>query len=65
MWQGPIAGGECEKGVAAVVSARDEPAVYEAGQWEIDIARRELRTGKFPVPVGGRAFEMIVPHDVV
>ena len=33
--------------------------VYESGQWEIDLARRELRAHGVPVPIGGRAFEII------
>jgi predicted ATPase/DNA-binding winged helix-turn-helix (wHTH) protein len=33
--------------------------VYEAGPWEIDAGRRELRTHGRPVPIGGRAFEII------
>jgi DNA-binding winged helix-turn-helix (wHTH) protein len=34
-------------------------AVYGSGECEIDLARRELRVAGFPVPVGGRAFEII------
>src|ERR1700732_2301477 len=33
--------------------------VYESGEWEIDLARRELRARGVPVPIGGRAFEII------
>jgi len=33
--------------------------VYEAGAWEIDVGRRELRAGGVLVPLGGRAFEII------
>src|SRR5580692_4057127 len=33
--------------------------VYASGECEIDLARRELRVLGSPVPVGGRAFEMI------
>jgi non-specific serine/threonine protein kinase len=33
--------------------------VYQAGECEIDLARRELRTDGVPVPIGGRAFEII------
>jgi len=33
--------------------------VYESGEWEVDLARRELRARGVPVPVGGRAFEII------
>ena len=33
--------------------------VYESGQLEINLARRELRSRGIPVPIGGRAFEII------
>src|ERR1700758_3732640 len=33
--------------------------VYASGECEIDLARRELRILGSPVPVGGRAFEII------
>src|SRR6201985_3834245 len=33
--------------------------VYASGECEIDLARRELRVLGSPVPVGGRAFEVI------
>jgi DNA-binding winged helix-turn-helix (wHTH) protein len=33
--------------------------VYEAGSLEIDADRRELRARGVPVPIGGRAFEII------
>src|SRR6201988_272333 len=33
--------------------------VYASGECEIDLARRELRVRGSPVPVGGRAFEVI------
>jgi hypothetical protein len=29
--------------------------VYESGEWEIDLARRELRARGAPVPIGGLA----------
>jgi non-specific serine/threonine protein kinase len=32
--------------------------VYEFGGWEVDLARRELRTCGVPVPLGGRAFQI-------
>jgi non-specific serine/threonine protein kinase len=43
---------------------RDVPAqgrrlVYESGEWEIDIARRQLRARGAAVPIGNRAFEII------
>src|SRR5271167_3487872 len=37
----------------------DVQSVYASGQCEIDLARRELRVLGSPVPVGGRAFEII------
>jgi predicted ATPase/DNA-binding winged helix-turn-helix (wHTH) protein len=33
--------------------------VYAAGRWEIDLARRELRSKGTPVPLGGRAFGIV------
>src|SRR3954453_12279039 len=33
--------------------------VYELNEGEVDIARRELRARGVPVPIGGRAFEII------
>src|SRR3954470_18788173 len=33
--------------------------VYAAAGWEIDLARRELRSMGMPVPLGGRAFEIV------
>ena len=33
--------------------------VYACEQWEIDLGRRELRSRGIPVPLGGRAFEVI------
>ena len=33
--------------------------IYEYEQWEIDLGRRELRSRGIPVPLGGRAFEVI------
>ena len=33
--------------------------MYESGDWEIDLTRRELRARGVPVPIGGRAFEII------
>ena len=33
--------------------------VYASAGWEIDLARRELRAMGNPVPLGGRAFEII------
>ena len=39
--------------------AQDRQLVYVGGQWEVDLARRELRARGVPVPVGGRAFEVM------
>lgn len=33
--------------------------LYESGEWEIDVARRELRARGAPVPIGSRAFDII------
>ncbi len=33
--------------------------VYASGECEVDLARRELRIGGAPAPIGGRAFEII------
>ena len=40
-------------------SAQDPRPIYVSGEWEIDFARRELRTRGIAVPIGGRAFELI------
>src|SRR5256885_6000099 len=42
------------------VRAQGRQLVYESGEWEVDLARRELRARGVPVPIGGRAFEIIV-----
>lgn len=39
--------------------AQGRQLVYATGEWEIDLGRRELRTRGAPVPLGGRAFEII------
>jgi predicted ATPase/DNA-binding winged helix-turn-helix (wHTH) protein len=33
--------------------------IYACDQWEIDLGRRELRSRGIPVPLGGRAFEVV------
>src|SRR6201995_5307231 len=33
--------------------------VYASDGWQIDLARRELRSAGVPVPLGGRAFEIV------
>src|ERR1700754_4013585 len=40
------------------MSAQRRP-VYASGPWEIDLGQRELRLHGTPVPLGGRAFEII------
>ena len=39
--------------------AQDRRRVYESGEWEVDLARRELRARGAAVPIGTRAFEII------
>src|SRR6184192_1867319 len=41
------------------VRAQSRGLVYELGEWEVGLARRELRACGVPVPIGGRAFEII------
>src|SRR5258708_32388543 len=41
------------------VRAQGRQLVYESGAWEVDLARRELRTRGVAVPIGGRAFESV------
>src|SRR6202163_1792297 len=41
------------------VRARGRQLVYESGEWEVDLTRRELRARGVPVPIVGRAFEII------
>ena len=41
------------------MAAQGRRLVYESGEWEIDLARRELRARGTPVPIGGRAFDAI------
>ena len=41
------------------MTAQGERSVYESGECEIDLARRELRARGVPAPVGARAFEII------
>jgi predicted ATPase/DNA-binding winged helix-turn-helix (wHTH) protein len=41
------------------VRAQGQRLVYELDEWEVDLARRELRARGVPVPIGGRAFEII------
>jgi predicted ATPase/DNA-binding winged helix-turn-helix (wHTH) protein len=41
------------------VSKASANLVYACEQWEIDLGRRELRSRGIPVPLGGRAFEIV------
>src|SRR5712675_2646729 len=41
------------------VHAQGRRLVYELDEWEVDLARRELRARGVPVPIGGRAFEIV------
>jgi predicted ATPase/DNA-binding winged helix-turn-helix (wHTH) protein len=41
------------------VPAQGRRLVYEWGQWEVDLTRRELRARGVPIPIGGRTFEII------
>src|ERR1700681_2491178 len=43
----------------AGVSEASANLVYAYEQWEIDLGRRELRSRGIPVPLGGRAFEVV------
>jgi predicted ATPase/DNA-binding winged helix-turn-helix (wHTH) protein len=42
-----------------MVPEQGQRPVYASGGWEIDLARRELRSRGAPVPLGGRAFEVV------
>src|ERR1700755_1651319 len=42
-----------------MVPEQGQPPVYASDGWEIDLARRELRLAGEPVPLGGRAFEIV------
>jgi predicted ATPase/DNA-binding winged helix-turn-helix (wHTH) protein len=33
--------------------------IFTSGDYEVDLGRRELRSGGVPVPIGGRAFELV------
>src|SRR5260370_4803728 len=54
------AGAACVRRVAgARALSGTSGKVYESGEWEIDLARRELRARGAPVPIGSRAFDII------
>jgi DNA-binding winged helix-turn-helix (wHTH) protein len=42
-----------------MAAAQNQRAVYASAGWEIDLARRQLRSKGAPVPLGSRAFEII------
>ena len=42
-----------------MVPEQGQRPVYASTGWEIDLARRELRSAGVPVPLGGRAFEIV------
>jgi predicted ATPase/DNA-binding winged helix-turn-helix (wHTH) protein len=42
-----------------MLSEQGQRPVYASAGWEIDLARRELRSHGVPVPLGGRAFEVV------
>jgi non-specific serine/threonine protein kinase len=41
------------------VSQSDRNLVYESGQWQVHLGRRELLAGGVPVLIGDRAFEIV------
>jgi predicted ATPase/DNA-binding winged helix-turn-helix (wHTH) protein len=41
------------------VRAQGRQLVHALGEWEVDLARRELRARGVPVPIGGRAFDIM------
>jgi predicted ATPase/DNA-binding winged helix-turn-helix (wHTH) protein len=41
------------------VSDRIPQEIYEFGRWKIDVTRRDLRAHDVPVPIGGRAFDIL------
>lgn len=46
-------------GALPMTAGSGQRPVYACAGWEIDLARRELRSMGVPVPLGGRAFEII------
>jgi predicted ATPase/DNA-binding winged helix-turn-helix (wHTH) protein len=41
------------------MAAQIRPPAYKSGEWEVDLARRELRSRGIVAPLGGRAFEIL------
>ena len=39
--------------------AHGQNLIYESGQWQVHLGRRELLTSGVAVPLGARAFEII------
>jgi DNA-binding winged helix-turn-helix (wHTH) protein len=42
-----------------MLSERGQILVYEYGQWQIDLGRRELLSDGLAAPIGARAFEIV------
>jgi predicted ATPase/DNA-binding winged helix-turn-helix (wHTH) protein len=47
------------QGTVADVKTSASPLIYQSGQVEIDLGRRELRVRGVPAPIGDRAFEIV------
>ena len=45
--------------MVAMVPEQGQRPVYASDGWEIDLARRELRSAGVVVPLGGRAFDIV------
>jgi DNA-binding winged helix-turn-helix (wHTH) protein len=45
--------------MAADVAEQNPQDAYASNGWEIDLARRELRSQGVSVPIGSRAFEIL------
>jgi non-specific serine/threonine protein kinase len=41
------------------VPAQGRSLVYESGEWKVDLAQREFQLRGVPVPIGGRAFDVM------
>ena len=41
------------------MSEQGRNLVYESGQWQVHLARRQLLAGGVPVPIGARVFEIV------
>jgi predicted ATPase/DNA-binding winged helix-turn-helix (wHTH) protein len=55
---GPVAKAPVRLSVSLARGKNSSP-VREAGKWEIDLTQRELRAHGVPVPIGGRAFDIL------